>query len=98
MVGGATWRITYRLTLNLDGSYLSSQYAGAQARANGAPNVEHVGAFALLNARLAWAIDKLGERSEVFVAGENLLDRDYRYRPGYPMPGIGGSVGLKVKF
>ncbi len=98
VVGGATWRITDRLTLNLDGSYLSSQYAGAQARANGAPNVEHVGAFALLNARLAWAIDKLGERSEVFVAGENLLDRDYRYRPGYPMPGIGGSVGLKVKF
>ncbi len=64
------------------------------SRANGAPNLEQVGAYALLNARLAWEF----ARGEVFVAGENLLDRDYRYRPGYTMPGIGGSVGVKVKF
>jgi iron complex outermembrane receptor protein len=99
VVGGATWRISARLTLNLDGSYVSSQYAGSQARANGAPNTERVGDYALLNARLSYAlIDRDGrDRGEVFVAGENLLDRDYRYRPGYPMTGIAGTLGLRWK-
>jgi hypothetical protein len=34
----------------------------------------------------------------VFVAGENLLDRQYACRPGYPMPGASGSVGLILAF
>ena len=99
VVGGATWQLSSRLTLNVDGSYSSSQYAGSQARANGAPNTERVGAHALVNARLAYGLtDRTGrDRGEVFVAGENLLDRDYRYRPGYPMTGIGGTIGLRWK-
>lgn len=92
--GGATWRLAQRWTLNVDGSYLSGQYAGAQSRASGAPNTERVGAFALLNARLAWAF----AGGEIYAAVENLLDRHYAYRPGYPMPGAGGTVGLRVKW
>ena len=94
LTGGATWRIGESWTLNVDASYVSEQRAASQARANGAPNLERVDAFALVNARLAWNF----KRGEVFIAGENLLDRDYRYRPGYPMPGVGGSLGVKVKF
>ena len=99
VVGGATWQLSSRLTLNIDGSYVSSQYADSQARANGAPNRERVTAYALLNARLAYRlVDRNGrDRGEVFLAGENLLDRDYRYRPGYPMMGIGGTIGLRWK-
>lgn len=94
LTGGATWRIGGGWTLNVDASYVSEQHAASQARANGAPNPERVGAFAVVNVRLAWGF----ARGEVFVAGENLLDRDYRYRPGYPMPGLGGSLGVKVRF
>lgn len=94
LTGGAAWRIGDSWTLNIDGSYVSEQQAASQARANGAPNFERVTAFALVNARLAWRF----ARGEVFFAGENLLDRDYRYRPGYPMPGVGGSIGVKVRF
>lgn len=94
LTGGAAWQLAKNWTLHLDTSYVSEQRAASQARANGAPNVERVGAYALVNARLAWQF----ARGEVFVAGENLLDRDYRYRPGYPMPGLGGSVGVKVRF
>lgn len=90
--GGLNWRMTERLTLNVDGSYTAAQYAGSQARAGAASNTERVGAFALVNARLAWNF----ERGEVFLAGENLLDRDYRYRPGYPMPGIGWTLGTRL--
>jgi len=99
VVGGATWQFCSRLTLNVDGSYTSAQYADSQARANGAPNRERVNAYALLNARLAYRlVDRNGRnRGEVFLAGENLLDRDYRYRPGYPMMGIGGTMGVRFK-
>lgn len=99
LVGGATWQLSSRLTLNFDGSYVSSQFADAQTRANGAPNRELVQAYTLLNARLAYRLlDRHGrDRGEVFLAGENLFDRDYRYRPGYPMTGIGGTVGLRWK-
>ena len=99
IVGGATWQLSSLLTLNVDGSYSSSQYAGSQARANGAPNRERVAAYALLNARLVYRlVDKDGhDRGEIFLAGENLLDRDYCYRPGYPMTGIGGTIGVRWK-
>jgi iron complex outermembrane receptor protein len=35
---------------------------------------------------------------EVYVAGENLTDTDYEYRPNYPMPGATCMVGIQLKF
>jgi len=99
LTGGATWLLRRDLTLNLDGSYVSAQWAGAQARGNGARNTERIGAFALLNARLGYAFG-LGatlQKNEIFVAIENALDRDYRYRPGYPMPGTGFTFGVSAR-
>ncbi len=100
LTGGLTWRIRDGLTFNADASYTGEQYAGAQARANGAPNTERVGAFALLNLRLAYALPVAWavRKTEVFVAGDNVLDRDYRYRPGYPMPGAGFTAGATIRF
>lgn len=102
LVGGATWRIVSALTVNLDGSYVAAQRAGAQARAAAALNTERVPAFAVFNVRLAYAFawDTASPRrkGEVFLAVENLLDRDYRYRPGYPMPGTGFTFGLSGRF
>lgn len=94
LAGGLTWRITERLTLNADSSYTAAQYAGSQARAGAARNTERVGAFALVNARLAWKFD----RGEVFIAVENLFDRDYHYRSGYPMSGTGWTLGTRLRW
>jgi iron complex outermembrane receptor protein len=98
--GGATWRLGRGFTLGVDGSYVARQYAASQARAAGAANVERIGAFALLNVRLAYAmaVPSLRHPLELFVAGENVLDRDYRYRPGYPMPGAGVTLGANARF
>ena len=41
------------------------------------------------------ALPVLGPRGEVFVALENLGDRRYAYRPGYPMPGRSGQLGVR---
>ncbi len=34
----------------------------------------------------------------LFVAGDNLGDESYEYRPGYPMPGRTWTVGLDLRF
>jgi iron complex outermembrane receptor protein len=99
LAGGATWQIASALRLNVDGSYVSEQRSAAQSRAAGAPNVERLPAFALVNARLAYEfLRETRRKAEVFVAAENLLDRDYRYRPGYPMPGTGLTFGINGQF
>jgi iron complex outermembrane receptor protein len=99
LVGGATWRPLAALTFNLDAAYTGEQRAGAQARTATGVNNDRLGAFALVNARAAYAFTwEPRRRAEVFVAGENLFDRAYTYRPGYPMPGASWSIGLTLAF
>lgn len=69
-----------------------------RSRAKGAANSETVGSFVVLNARASYPIPQLGNKGEIFIAGENLLDQDYGYRAGYPMPGIWGQVGFSASF
>ena len=97
---GVAWRWTRDLTLNVDGSAVAAQRVGAQARGAGQTNLERIPALALLNVRLGWRLPPgvLRGPVELFGAVENLLDRTYRYRPGYPMPGAGVSGGIEVKF
>ena len=44
----------------------------------------------------AWVLPAMGDRTEVFLAIENLFDADYAYRPGYPMPGTSVQVGVSL--
>ena len=60
------------------------------------------GGVGLVHARLAIVDLKggqqplLGPNGEVFVALENLGDRRYAVRPGYPLPGRSGQLGVLV--
>jgi iron complex outermembrane receptor protein len=91
---GLTWR---------DGPWRVSADAQAQgrmavlnkARADGTPNPARVAGFGVWNLRAAYALPALGARGEVFVALENLADQRYAYRPGYPMPGRSGQLGVQ---
>lgn len=87
-----------RLTLAMDAQYQSPVLALNRARAAGAINTERVAGFAVFNARVAYPVRGLGPKGEVFVAIDNLLDRDYAYRPGYPMPGRAAQVGIAASF
>jgi iron complex outermembrane receptor protein len=54
-----------------------------------------------LNAKLSYFFeceDVFLKEGEVFVALENVTDRDYEYSPGYRMPGITWTVGLTLNF
>jgi iron complex outermembrane receptor protein len=86
----------FRLTV--DTQYQSSVLALSRPRAAGAVNTEQVDSFVILNARVSHRLPFLGKRGEIFVAMENLLDANYAYRPGYPMPGRWGQIGLSASF
>ncbi len=91
-VAGAAWSPLAPLTLQADFEWLddryvlNERYAATQAK---------VGDVFLVNARADW---KLTKHAKVFVAGANLLDEDYEYRLGYPMPGASVMGGLELTF
>jgi iron complex outermembrane receptor protein len=82
----------------IDGQYQSAVWALSRGRAADALNAERVAGFATANARFAYPLPILGEKGEVFLALENIADRDYAYRPGYPMPGRSGQIGVQLGF
>ncbi len=86
------------LRVSVDGQYQSEAWALSRDRNTLNPNSEKISGFAIVNARVGYPLPALGKKGEVFVAVENLFDREYAYRPGYPMPGINGQIGLAASF
>ena len=97
---GLNWRLLERFKLSLDSQYVSDMYVASQARRDGAVNTAEIDAYFLLNGKISYElpVETWGVGAEVFLAGENLIDEDYEYLPGYPMPGINGVLGVSVKF
>lgn len=81
-----------------DAQYQSEVWALNRARAAGAINTDKVDGFTVANLRLSYPLPALGKKGEVFVFVENLFDASYAYRPGYPMPGTSGQLGLSASF
>jgi iron complex outermembrane receptor protein len=48
--------------------------------------VQPIDPYFLLNGRVSWRLGEKARGAELYVAGENLTDSAYQYRPGYPMP------------
>ena len=97
---GVNWRFLERFKISLDSQYVSDFYALSWARRANAENTEKVESYILVNAKLGYLFNvrSWGMTGEVFVAGENLTNTDYEYRPNYPMPGINGMVGVQLSF
>lgn len=93
---GVNWQQgLWRVSADAQGQ--SEMFTLSRTRADGATNTGRVGGFAVVNLRAAYALPQLlGPRGEVFLALENLADRHYAYRPGYPMPGRSAQVGVNV--
>lgn len=94
---GINWNFLRRFALSLDSQYVSSMHVGSRARSSGAANEDEVGSRFVVNGKLSYTfpVGDWGTEGEVFVSGKNLTDTDYAYRPGYPMPGINGMIGVK---
>jgi len=96
--GGINGKIE-KIRLAIDAQYQSETMTLNNAsRKNTNESGASVSSLIVLNARAGYPIPELGEKGEVFISGENLLDRDYEYRPGYKMPGIWGQIGISASF
>ncbi|MEJ5358691.1 MAG: TonB-dependent receptor plug domain-containing protein [Desulfobacterales bacterium] len=97
---GLNFRFLERFRLSLDCQYLSDFYVLSQARRLNAANTQEADEFFVLNGKIAYLFDLPAWKTsgEIFLAGENLTDTNYEYRPGYPMPGINGMLGVRLRF
>ncbi len=97
---GLNWRFLEHFKLSLDCQYVSDFYTGSQARRLNTENTTEVDNYFLVNGKLSYLFDvaSWGMNAELFLAGENLTDADYEYRPNYPMPGITGMAGVQLRF
>lgn len=86
------------LRLAIDAQSQSEVWALNRDRNTLNPNLTRVGGFSVVNARISYPLAAFGSKGEVFLAMENLFDRNYGYRPGYPMPGRAGQAGLSASF
>jgi len=99
---GGNWMFLKDFKLSVDAQYVDSMYAMTTTRASLTPtNSEKVVQYFLLNAKLSWFFDAKflgGKTGELFLAGDNLTNSQYCTRPDYPMPGIGGTLGMNLTF
>lgn len=82
--------------VSVDGQYQSEMYSLTQDRGTYSPN--KVDALTVANARVAYPVAALGKKGEVYLAVNNLLNANYAYNAGYPMPGRNFRVGLVARF
>lgn len=94
---GANWQ-SDGWSVNLDAQVQSGMTVLSQARADGSANASKVDGFTVANLRVGRSVPMLGRRGEVFVSVENLFDKDYSFRPGYPMAGRSFQFGVHASF
>ncbi len=94
---GANWQ-SDGWSVNVDVQTQSSMTVLSQGRADGAANTSTVDGFTVANLRVGRHLPWLGQRGEAFVSIENLFDKDYSFRPGYPMAGRSFQFGVHASF
>jgi iron complex outermembrane receptor protein len=103
---GFTWRFLEHFQLYADVEYLRNLYAGTSSRTgtfnfSALPDSSRLDDITLANARLSYRFAYEPWRlrdAEVFVVVNNLLDQEYEYAKGYPMPKTTVFAGLSAKF
>ena len=101
--GGATWRMTHAWKLYADAMYVSDLWSGTNLRPSGFGygTPTKLKDFLLVNMKLSRTFEPpqgLPKNAELFVAVNNLLDWEYAWDAGYPMPGITAFAGVKFGF
>jgi len=89
-IAGAAWSPVKPVTLHVDFEWVDRRYV-LDPRFPGTQM--SVREYYLLNMRGDYHLNK---HIMFFVAGSNLLDYDYEFRPGYPMPGASVMGGVEL--
>ncbi len=84
-----------RLRVSADAQRVGETWVGNLRYASPTQAIEP---YFLLNGRVGWRVGEGARGAELYLAGENLTDSEYQYRPGYPMPGASVMGGLAWGF
>lgn len=102
---GFNWRFLKHLRLNVDTQFMSDVYQGTNMRTGGnygdLGDQDKLDDIWLVNLRLGYSFEfkpMLVKQGEIYLAVDNLFDRDYAYASGYDMPGTTFMVGLDLNF
>jgi iron complex outermembrane receptor protein len=98
---GLNGRFPRAFKISLDAQYVDNQFAANNRSVDfGGSGIAAIDSYFIVNGKLAWefVLHKQGLRGEIYLAGENLTDAHYAFKKDYPMPGISGLLGLKLKF
>jgi len=94
---GVSWLPAERWQVDLDGQYVSDFFTDNPRFPS---TFTEVDAYALVNGKLTYDVApaEASWQGSVFAALENLLDQDYEFRDGYPMPGVTLTGGFDLRF
>ncbi len=93
---GVQWSIIENLRFSVDYQYVGDQIVLSPRWGTGRAEIA---GYNLFNAHLAWTcLNTPKQTIEIFISGENLTDENYELRKGYPMPGISGTLGVRMSF
>lgn len=97
---GLNYRFLEHFQASFDALYVDDYFTTSRARRKDTVNLDKVDSYFLLNAKLTYnfVIPFHNVPAQLFVAGENLTDTQYEQKKGYPMPGISGMGGIKLRF
>ena len=104
---GVDWTFMSRTRLYADIQHMMDVYEGTTKRAglNDTPFAYSDGQklkdITIVNARLSRTFDYAPwsiKDAEAFIAVDNLLDHQYSYQDGYPMPGMTWMIGTTIRF
>lgn len=100
---GVDYAFCENWNLYADAQYITGLYGGTSGRGPGfmIETGKKLKDVMLVNAKLSRkvVIPALHVRTgEAYLAINNLLDKDYQWIDGYPMPGVNAMLGLKLRF
>ena len=91
---GAAYTWHGKLRLHADAEYVDDQYVQGTRKPQPTARVD---GYFLANLRAGYLYALGAGVAELFVDVENVLDQEYEYRVGYPMPGRTGFLGLNFQ-
>lgn len=95
-VVGMSWAPSEALRLHLDAEWVDSQYV---LNPRYATQQTAIGSYAVIFGKGSYSVlSTTAMRLKVFLAGENLANAKYEYRPGYPAPGRLFTAGVEMQF
>jgi iron complex outermembrane receptor protein len=103
---GFNWTFLEKFKFYMDMQHLKGVYQGTVRRSGTfdyaqLTEKDKLDDITLFNTRIAYTFDYQPWRlkdSEIFLAVNNVFDRDYEYAKGYGMPGATVFAGLNIRF